>query len=104
MGTAVDMGKLGFFLDRARNAGGHPIKAENRARLVAAVSSPCEETWRDAFGVILTPCGVTLWVALVSIQSPCNTTNFLRETYGPGRWVNLPSAREIAAAIRFGTS
>lgn len=94
---------LSFFLDRCRNLAGRPITAHNRARLSHAVDRPGLGSWDDAYGVILNDRGMTLWIAVMVIQG-AQKTAAVGDPHRGGRWVNLPSAREVAAGIRFATS
>lgn len=99
----VDTRGMTFFLDRARNLAGRPITRENRDKLAAVIKNPCLATWEAAYGVILNEQQWTLWMAVVAVQ-PMPRTTVAGDPSRGGRWVNLPTAAQVYAGLRFATS
>jgi hypothetical protein len=75
-------------LDLATNMFGNGLNPGVRARLCAAVDTPCEATWDNAHGIILNGgvgMGLTLWQAVIQVDP---SFRFIK---GPvTRWVDDP--------------
>jgi len=71
-------------LDLASNMMGRPLSEDSRARLLAVLDHPDEDTWDAAHGIILNGSvglGLTLWQAVCEFDP-------LMATVGPSwRWV-----------------
>jgi hypothetical protein len=91
-----------------------PLSGEIRARLVAAITVPCEETWDDAYTVILDrSTWLTLWQAVLAVdpgfasaQAP--VTRWVDDSSELGGhsepvsgWSRTPSAEIIRQAIAY---
>jgi hypothetical protein len=92
---------------------------EVRARLVAAFTVPCEETWDDAYTVILNwpdhGMGLTLWRAVLAVDpgfsaAKAPVTRWVHDDSELGGhsepvsgWSRTPSAETILQAIRYAT-
>jgi len=79
----------------ATNMFGH-LKPELKARLEAVIDNPCQETWEDAYCIILNANGkmTTLWQAVIKVDwmfphsKPCGS-----------EWPKIPSQETIIEAI-----
>jgi hypothetical protein len=97
-----------FDLNAASNMFG-ALSGEVRARLVAAVDQPGEETWDDAHSIILNPdvgLGLTLWQAVIAVE-PAFASVRGPVSDGKGNrisgWARTPSAEVISQAINYAT-
>jgi hypothetical protein len=102
-------------LNRASNLFG-PLSGELRARLTAAIENPCEETWDDAYTVILSrEDWITLWQAVLAVDPDFRTaqapvTRWVEDGSPLGGhsepvsgWSRTPSAEVIRQAIAYVT-
>jgi hypothetical protein len=95
-----------------------PLPGEVRARLMAAIANPCEETWDDAHTIILSwperGMGVTLWQAVIAVDPSFPRTGPVTrwaddnsELGGHSEpvsgWERIPDAELILAAINYAT-
>ena len=93
-----------------------PLGGEVRARLVAAIENPCEETWDDAYSIILSrEPWTTLWQAVIVVDPGFRTaqapvTRWVDDA-GPlgghsepvSGWSRTPGAETIRQAIAYAT-
>lgn len=100
-------------LNRASNLFG-ALSGEVRARLVAAVTIPCEETWDDAYSIILDhESFTTLWRAVLAVNPEFATaqapvTRWVDDSSPLGGhsepvwgWSRTPDAETIRQAIAY---
>lgn len=106
-------------LNAASNMFG-PLSGGVRVRLMAAINNPCEETWDDAYTIILnfgrgTGLGLTLWQAVLEVDpgfaSAKAPVSRLAEddselgvhSESVSGWSRTPSAETILQAINYAT-
>jgi len=72
------------------------LKPEVKARLQAVVDNPCQETWDDAYSIILNAEGkmITLWQAVIKIDWDMPQRKSL-----DGEWSYIPTSEIIIKAI-----
>jgi hypothetical protein len=100
-------------LNKANNLFG-ALDGELRARLVAAITVPCEETWDDAYSIILDrESHTTLWLAVLAVDPEFATaqapvTRWVADTSELGGhsepvsgWSRTPGAEAIRQAIAY---
>lgn len=107
-------------LDMANNMFGK-LDPELRTRLTAAIERPSEETWNDAYSILLNfdgpgvGMGLTLWQAVLavdpdfgSVKGP--TSRWVDDDSERGGhseplsgWARTPTAETIAQAINYAT-
>lgn len=81
-----------------------PLDGEMRVRLVAAARNPTQETWSDAYTIILRSgtgwgMGLTLWQAVLAVDPTFTMSKGSDET-----WPKVPSTETIERALRFATT
>jgi len=71
------------------------LKPEIKKRLQAVINSPCEETWENAYSIILTfkPM-TTLWQAVCKFDS-----NMQKSRPSDSKWSYIPDSKTIVNAI-----
>lgn len=93
------------------------LSGEVRARLMAAIERPGEETWDDAHSIILNRdvgLGLTLWQAVIKVDPafasvPGPMTQWVEDSGRGGHyepvsgWSRTPSADVIRQAINYAT-
>lgn len=83
------------YLDKVASLRGH-LTGEARDRMIAVLSNPTQETWDDAFGLIVNPNGfLTLWRAVLAVDP-----TFPRSKNGDN-WDRIPDYDTLWRAIRF---
>lgn len=72
-------------------------KPDVQKRLQKVIENPCQETWEDAYTIILSPKGrmTTLWQAVIAIDSNMPTRKPL-----DAPWSYIPSSEIIRTAIQ----
>lgn len=81
-------------LDQGTNLFG-PLSADVRARLFAVVDKPTQDTWGDAYSVIVTAEGMnTLWQALGAY-----TDYAVRSKPLDGKWPTVPTREQLLTAL-----
>lgn len=90
--------QLCIALEFATNGFGKRLLPETRARLEAVIKNPCEETWDDAYTIILSHKGrqATLWNAVCEVD-----IHFIRSKPISQEWPRIPSQETIIDAIRW---
>lgn len=70
---------------------------EIKSRLSAVIDNPCQETWEDAYSIILSKKGkmVTLWQAVISIDRDMQQRKPL-----DSEWIYIPDSETIKKAIK----
>lgn len=82
-------------LDEGTNLFG-PLSAEVRARLFAVVDTPTQDTWGNAYSVIVTAEGMTtLWQALLA-----HTDYAVQSKPLDGDWPAVPTREQLLTALR----
>jgi hypothetical protein len=93
-------------LDLARNFHG-ALNWDTRGRLLAVAVEVTEDTWNNAYSIILNPdtgLGLTLWQAVIAVDPEFPQTGpRYREGGPPENWPRLPSTEVIRQAIRYAT-
>jgi hypothetical protein len=92
------------------------LSGEVRSRLVAAYTDPCEQTWDDAYTVILDrETHTTLWLAVIAVDPEFATvsgpvTRWVKDDSPLGGhsepvsgWSRTPGAEVIRQAIEYAT-
>lgn len=74
------------------------LKPEIKERLQAVIDNPCQETWEDAYSIILTADGkmTTLWQAVVKFDWDMQLGKPLDL-----KWSHIPSKETIIKAINY---
>lgn len=82
-------------LEFASNMFGN-LKPEVKARLQAVIDNPCQETWEDAYTIILNASGkmTTLWQAVIKIDWDMQQGKPL-----DAKWSHIPTQETIIQAI-----
>lgn len=72
------------------------LKPEIKERLEAVIDNPCQDTWDDAYSIILTLDNgmTTLWNAVIKIDA-----NMQRSKPSESKWSYIPSKEIITKAI-----
>ena len=72
------------------------LKPDIKKRLQAVIDNPCQETWDDAYSIILNFEGrvITLWQAVIKIDS-----NMPKSKPMDSKWNYIPSKEIIKKAI-----
>jgi glutathionylspermidine synthase len=75
-----------------------PIKEDIRIRLQAVIDNPCQDTWDDAYTIILTTKGrmPTLWNAVRHIDPEFPMSKPLDDS-----WPSIPTSDTIKKAINW---
>jgi hypothetical protein len=83
-------------LEFATNMFGN-LKPDIKARLMAVINNPCQETWDDAHGIIINGSGkmITLWNAIHTVKP-----NFCHRKPLDAPWEEIPTSEEIIQAIK----
>ena len=101
-------------LNAASNMFG-PLSGEVRERLMALINDPSEETWDDAYSIILNrDVWLTLWQAVIAVDPSFArsgpVTRWVEDDSGLGGhsepvsgWSQIPSAETILQAISYAT-
>ncbi len=85
-------------LDKASNTLGS-LTPDVRARLYAVVENPTQETWNDAYSLMVSEeQGITLWQAVVRYG---NYKVYRREAGEP--WPQIPTREAILRGLALGT-
>jgi hypothetical protein len=73
------------------------IKPDTKKRLEAVIENPCQETWDDAYTIILNGSGrmITLWNAVLLIDP-----SFCRSKPCETPWPKIPTRETIIEAIK----
>lgn len=73
------------------------LKPEIKKRLQAVIDNPCQETWDDAYSIILNGSGrmQTLWTAVLAVKP-----NFCQGKPCDAPWEEIPTSEEIIQAIK----
>lgn len=84
------------YLDQATNLFGQ-LEGEVRDRLIAVLANPTQETWEDAYSIVLRREGfMTLWQAVLAVDP-----GFVTSKPSGGLWPRVPDYDTIASAIRY---
>jgi hypothetical protein len=72
------------------------LKPEVKARLQAVINNPCQETWEDAYSIILNASGktTTLWQAVIKHDWDMQQSKPLDSP-----WSHIPTSETIVKAI-----
>jgi len=72
------------------------LKPEIKKRLQAVINNPCQETWEDAYSIILNASGrmTTLWQAVIKIDWDMQQNKPL-----DSKWTHIPTQETIIKAI-----
>lgn len=72
------------------------LKPETKKRLKAVIENPCQETWEEAYTIILNQEGTmtTLWQAVIKVDWNMTTRKPL-----DAPWPYIPSSETIKEAI-----
>jgi len=94
-------------LDLARNMFGK-LDPKNRTRLRAVLYHPTEETWNNAYSIILNPhvgFGLTLWQAVIAVDHSFPKVGPSTDSRGRvvERWRRIPSQALLLAALQYAT-
>jgi hypothetical protein len=92
-------------LDLARSMLGR-LAEDTRARVLAAITQPCEATWDAAFSAIVGSDGwMTLWQAVRKVRPDFPSTGPLRERDGTivKGWSQVPDRAALLSALQFAT-
>lgn len=94
-------------LDLARNMFGK-LRPEYRTRLRAVLYHPTEETWDEAYSIILNPyvgMGLTLWQAVIAVDPSFPRVGPREDVRGRRveRWRRIPSQALLLAALQYAT-
>ena len=85
-------------LDLATNCFGS-LNSDVRERLQSLYDNPCQETWDDAYCIIIDKHSLmTLWQAVLIIN-----VNFCRSKPLDEPWTQIPSKEEIQQALIYAT-
>ena len=92
------------FVARARNMFG-PLKGDVRERLEAVIANPTEETWDDAFSIILNGKLMTLWQAWIAVDANAPRTGKRTDQHGKviQNWQRVPDQLTLYRAIKHAT-
>jgi len=76
------------------------LDATLKNRLQAVCDNPCEETWEDAYCIIVDVSGtmLTLWQAVIAVRP-----DFCRSTRDDKPWPMIPTADDIYMALKYAT-
>ena len=81
-------------LEFAANMFGN-LKPETKARLQSVIDNPCQDTWEDAYCIILNKRGRTLWQSVLEVDS-----NFQDIKNSNENWSQIPTRELLIAAIK----
>lgn len=85
-------------LDLASNVWG-AVKGDCRDRLIAVYKNPCQETWEEAYTIILNrDTLMTLWQAVIA-----TTPDFTRSKPCDLPWEKIPTQDDIRHALKYAT-
>lgn len=85
-------------LRMARNVLGK-LGENSRARVQAVIDNPCQETWNQAYSVIVGSDGwLTLWQAVHKVRP-----GFPMSKPANGEWAAIPDRNTLVAALRYAT-
>jgi len=85
-------------LDEGTNLFG-PLRQDIRARLFAVADNPTQDTWTDAYSVIVTSQGMTtLWQAVLA-----HTDYSVRSKPLDGHWPAVPTRDQLLTALSAAT-
>ena len=77
------------------------IQEDVRLRLIAVYNNPCQETWDDAYSVLING-KTTLWQAVIAVKSGFIKSAPMNDDC-TAKWSMIPSQRTILNAIRYAT-
>jgi hypothetical protein len=92
-------------LDMARNVFGK-LRPDLKTRLRAAFYQPTEETWDNAYSIIIGANGwTTLWQAVIAVDPTFPRSGPAHDSRGRlvSRWAKVPSQETLVRALRFAT-
>lgn len=92
-------------LDLARNMFGH-LKPRERTRLRAVLYQPTEQTWDDAYSIIVGADGwMTLWQAVLAVDPSFPKVGPSTDVRGRrvSRWKKIPDQETLVTALRYAT-
>lgn len=94
-------------LDMARNIFGK-LKPKFRELIQAVLQNPTDETWSNAFDIILNPgpgFGLTFWQAVLAVDPtfPKEGPQFRRGGIKTKGWPRIPSRELLLAALKYAT-
>lgn len=75
-----------------------PLPADAKRRVLALLKKPSQETWDDAFTILLQPPKLTLWAAVQAVD-PSYPRTSPRAANGRCLW-SIPDQLTIARALR----
>lgn len=72
------------------------LKPDVKARLEAVIDNPCQETWEDAYTIIINAekAMTTLWQAVISVDWDMQQSKPL-----DSKWTHIPTKETIIRAI-----
>lgn len=85
------------FIGKTANAFGS-LKPEVVKRLEVVIANPCQETWEEAYSIVLNASGQTLWQAWVEVDTKAVRGKPLDEP-----WPRIPDQLTIYRAIAHAT-
>jgi len=87
-------------VDRCSNYFGPLVDKDLRTRLQAALDNPSQETWEDAYSIIVSgSTGMTMWQAILAVDP-----DFPRSKTMDGPWPKIPDQLTLYRAIRHATA
>lgn len=90
------MKKQNISLEFASNMFGK-LKPEIKERLQAVIDNPCQDTWDDAYSIVINGTGrmKTLWNAIRTVRPDFCVSKPLNS-----QWKEIPTSEEIIQAIK----
>lgn len=74
------------------------LKPETKALLQAVIDNPCQQTWDDAYSIILNGSNgkmITLWQSVLNVEP-----TYLRSKPCDENWSKIPTSETIIEAIK----
>jgi len=95
-------------LDLAAGMLGKPLTEDARGRVLAVVADPSQETWADAYSIVLAPhpgFGLTLWQAVLAVDPTFPQRGPLYGSDGTQLegWERIPTTGLLEQAINYAT-
>lgn len=79
-----------------------PLGHDVRARLEAVIAAPSDETWQDAYSIILNSrTHTTLWQAVIAVDPAFPRSGPLTTPEGRSPWPAVPPVDVLLAALRY---
>jgi hypothetical protein len=75
------------------------LKPETKAKLQNVINNPCQETWNEAYCIIINTKEIsTLWQAVLKVDPNMQTRKSTDE-----KWSYIPTSETIVKAIKLAT-